>query len=386
MPEHWQSTTLGEVADVVSDRVNPTATEDALYVGLEHLVTDQRRLLSWGSTADVSSSTTPFRPGDTLFGRLRPYLRKGCVVEVEGVCTPEILVVRSKGLVDEQFVGLLVLNDQVFEECVRLSAGSRMPRTSAKDLKALSVLIPSLPEQRRIVDLVGAIDAYIDALEAQIDTTRTARMGVLSDLLSNPGDDWQTTTLGESAEVNPKEPPLSEDALFVPMDAVNVGQRWVEYTEPRGKRSGARARGGDTLFARITPCLENGKTAQVQSDIDRCGGSTEFIVLRGNDRIHPDFIYFWATDQRVREQAASLMTGSTGRQRLSPKDLAAMSVELPPPEEQRRIVDLIGSIDGQITGLKSQVAAARDTRSGVLSELLSGERLLTDDYEVAVGL
>lgn len=184
-------------------------------------------------------------------------------------------------------------------------------------------------------------------------------------------DHWHETTLGEVGEVNPKEAPLAEDAPFVPMDAVNVGQRWVEYTEPRGTRSGARARAGDVLFARITPCLENGKTAQVQREIDRCGGSTEFIVLRGTERLDPDFLYFWATDRNVRERAANLMTGSTGRQRLSPRDLAAMTLSVPPISEQRRIVNLVGSIDTYIDSLETQIETTRTARSALLSELLS---------------
>ena len=72
--------------------------------------------------------------------------------------------------------------------------------------------------------------------------------------------------------------------------------------------------------------------------------------------------------------------------RTSARDLKALSVLIPPLAEQRRIVDLIGSIDEQITGLEVQVSAVRELRSSVLSELLSGDRLLTDDYDVAVGL
>ena len=204
-------------------------------------------------------------------------------------------------------------------------------------------------------------------------------------------DHWQLTTLGEVAEVNPKELPLPEDAPFVPMDAVNAGQRWVEYIEPRGKRSGARARAGDVLFARITPCLENGKTAQVQPEIERCGGSTEFIVLRGSDRLDPDFLYVWATDRSVRKAAASLMTGSTGRQRLSAKDLAAMSLALPPVREQRRIVDFVESIDSCIDCLQTQVEVTRAARSALLADLLSNpgddwvSMLLGDAFDIRMG-
>jgi len=182
--DDWQETTLGGIAEVVSERVDPTTLSDAVYVGLEHLETDSRTLSAWGTSSDVSSSTTPFVEGDTLFGRLRPYLRKGCVAPFSGVCTPEILVVRSGASVDSRFLGLLVLNDAVFDECNRLSAGSRMPRTSATDLKGLSVSVPPFTEQRRIVDLVGSFDEQISSLESQVDSVRALRSGVLSELLS----------------------------------------------------------------------------------------------------------------------------------------------------------------------------------------------------------
>ena len=105
-------------------------------------------------------------------------------------------------------------------------------------------------------------------------------------------DNWTETTLGDVALVNPRESALSKEAPFVPMDAVHVGKRFVTYFEPRGERSGARANSDDVLFARITPCLENGKVAQIQKGMGPCGGSTEFIVVRGSENMLSDFAYF----------------------------------------------------------------------------------------------
>jgi hypothetical protein len=182
---------------------------------------------------------------------------------------------------------------------------------------------------------------------------------------------WKRTTLGEVAIVNPKEAPLSEVSPFVPMDAVHVGKRFVAYYETRGERTGARARGGDVLFARITPCLENGKVAQLPNWVGPCGGSTEFVVIRGSKSMISDFVYFWASSERTRDTAAGLMTGTTGRQRLSWQDLSKIGLDLPPIEEQRRIVDLISSVDSYIAALQQQADAARVARNAVLSELLS---------------
>jgi len=150
-------------------------------------------------------------------------------------------------------------------------------------------------------------------------------------------------------EVVGREPPLAPDAPFVPMEAIEPGTRWTVATKLRENRGGARFRGGDVLFARITPCLENGKVAQWPFHGDRAGGSTEFIVLRARPALDPSFLYYWATSSRVRDAATALMVGSTGRQRLAPGDLAAIPVTMPPIDEQRRIADLLTAI-GQAEG------------------------------------
>lgn len=248
-----------------------------------------------------------------------------------------------------------------------------------------NIPLAPLAEQKRIVDVVSSVDAYIDALQQQVDTARTARNAVLHELLSAGGDDWSETTLGDVAVLNPKESALSADSPFIPMDAVHVGKRYIQYHEPRGDRNGARANTGDVLFARITPCLENGKVAQIQSGIERCGGSTEFIVIRGTNMFDSDFAYFWATWSETRNHAAGLMTGTTGRQRLSASDLGAMSVSLPPLVEQKRIVEIVSSMDEVIQSTEQAVTDAKNLRSGLLSDLLSGEHEIPASYDVFVG-
>jgi type I restriction enzyme S subunit len=125
------------------------------------------------------------------------------------------------------------------------------------------------------------------------------------------------------------------------MDAVIIGERWPSYYEVRGTRSGVRAQAGDVLFARITPCLENGKLAQVPSGTERVGGSTEFIVVRPGDLVDSGYLYFWCMEPSVRSKAKSLMAGATGRLRLGAADLGQFQIPLPPLDVQRRIVEVL---------------------------------------------
>jgi len=252
-------------------------------------------------------------------------------------------------------------------------------------IKNVRIELPPLPEQKRIVDLISSVDDYIKALQQQLESAKKSRNAVLHELLTAGGDDWVETTLGEVALLNPSEPALSDTAHFAPMDAVHVGKRWLQYTEERRDRNGARARAGDVLFARITPCLENGKVAQVQSELERCGGSTEFIVVRGTEKCTSDFLYFWCTLKVNRDKAAELMTGTTGRQRLSWQGLGGLGLWLPSIAEQERIVNNISEFDSLIESTESAISESQNLRSGLLSDLLSGEHEIPASYDKVIG-
>ena len=170
-------------------------------------------------------------------------------------------------------------------------------------------------------------------------------------------DEWIQTTLGEVAAVNPKESALPEDAPFITMADVSEWGVWAEASGPRGTRAGTRARAGDTLMARITPCLENGKIAMVPSHLERVGGSTEFIVLRAGDALLPEFLFHWTCSFQTHHAAVGTMTGTTGRQRVSGSDLVSLPILVPPLPVQRRIVDLMTHLDAHIANLRAETAA-----------------------------
>ena len=124
-------------------------------------------------------------------------------------------------------------------------------------------------------------------------------------------------------------------------------------------------------MARITPCLENGKIAQVPASLPRVGGSTEFIVIRAKERMLPEYAFLWAASRDIHNRAVSLMTGSTGRQRVAAADMAKLTVALPPLAEQRRIVDLTSAVDSAIEA--ADAAADQSLYRELLSWMMNCE-------------
>lgn len=170
--------------------------------------------------------------------------------------------------------------------------------------------------------------------------------------------DLPTVRLDSVAQVNPRRKVSKGKSVpFIDMAALPQNSREINYSdvvfrEARG--AGAHFQNGDTLLARITPCLENGKTALVrQLKSGEVGeGSTEFITLCGIDPADNDFIYYLCRDPVFREYAIGRMEGTSGRQRVSWQSIAAYEFICPKPLERRAVALMLSALDDRITLLR----------------------------------
>jgi len=187
---------------------------------------------------------------------------------------------------------------------------------------------------------------------------------------------WEVKRIPDCIHINPrvKVPRESEDP-FVPMGCLSNDSMLITGIESRAGNSGAKFKNGDTLFARITPCLENGKTGFVQflpSNEDVARGSTEFIVLRSNT-LTPEFVYCLARSDEFRGVAIKSMTGASGRQRVQQQCFSDLEIVQP----SRALLDQFSSIVEPsfhlIYRLNQQIQNLRHTRDLLLPRLLSGQ-------------
>ena len=163
---------------------------------------------------------------------------------------------------------------------------------------------------------------------------------------------WHSYKLSDVVRFNPSERLLKgEIAKKVPMDLLQPYTRGISGFEMASYTGGSKFRNGDTLMARITPCLENGKTAYVSMlDEDEVGfGSTEYIVFRNIEGITDNkFVYYFVTSPWFRDIAVKSMVGSSGRQRVQQAMLENLVVNLPPLAEQKQIAGILGALDDKI--------------------------------------
>ncbi|MCE2224072.1 restriction endonuclease subunit S [Streptococcus thermophilus] len=169
--------------------------------------------------------------------------------------------------------------------------------------------------------------------------------------------EWKKKQLQEIAILKPTETLKKGDiAPNIPMANIKEFQRDVVKIDYGEFRGGTKFRNGDTLLAKITPCLENGKTAFVNClQEDEIGfGSTEFIVLRAKENIDERFLYYLSISPEFRKQAISLMEGTSGRKRVNENALKISDFLIPDFEEQKKIANILSAIDDKIS-LNNQI-------------------------------
>jgi len=205
---------------------------------------------------------------------------------------------------------------------------------------------------------------------------------------------WASVPLPEAFEINPPKPPsgaLASDkpVTFVPMPAVDAEAGAITKSElrPFSKvRNGFTAfREGDVIFAKITPCMENGKAAIARNLLNGFGfGSTEFHVLRSRGAVLPEFIYHFVRRESFRRAAEAEMTGSVGQRRVPVDFLKQVEFPVAPLAEQERIVAKIEELFTQVNATRAHLAKVahilKRFRQAVLAAACSGR--LTEEFRV----
>ena len=165
-------------------------------------------------------------------------------------------------------------------------------------------------------------------------------------------EEWRKYKLKDFIEFNPKEKvPQGKLCRKISMDQITPFTRFVESNIYEVYKGGAKFRNYDTIMARITPCLENGKTAYISSlhSEEVAVGSTEYIVLRKRENISDSkFIFYLAISPIVRDIAIKSMVGSSGRQRVQQDVLENYEIPIPSLPMQKNIAHILSVLDDKI--------------------------------------
>jgi len=262
------------------------------------------------------------------------------------------------------------------------------------NLARLPVPRPPRALQDRIVDVLSAYDDLIENNAKRIEILEEMARSLFREWFVNfrfPGHEkvkrvaspigeapeaWRVVPVNEAVEINPRtQVPSEGEKPFVPMGGLSHSSMLIEDIEVREGNSGAKFRNGDTLFARITPCLENGKTGYVQflpDDEAVAFGSTELVVLR-EKLLTREMVYLLARSGSFRSHAIKSMTGASGRQRVQDRCFDTYLVAVPPRPLSERFTEAVRPMFTSVHALARKSRNLRATRDLLLPRLISGE-------------
>jgi type I restriction enzyme S subunit len=313
-------------------------------------------------------------------------------------------IVRGNREADTRFLLYALLTADV----TSYLSGSTMPKLTQGNLNRIPIFAPDKRHQQVVASVLGALDDKIELNRRMNETLEATARAIFKDWFVDFGptrakmegrapylaadiwslfpdtldDDgkptgWVRVPLATLIEVNPPEPlPRGKDAPYLDMASIPTTGSNPEPYVLREFGSGMRFRNGDALLARITPCLENGKTAFVhnlpQGEVG--WGSTEFIVLRSRPPIPKPVAYLLARDKAFRASAIRSMTGTSGRQRASHDAVSAYPMIQPDNDDLwRKLGGIVDPMFERIAANDAESQTIATTRDFLLPKLMSGE-------------
>ena len=354
--------------------------------------------------------------GDVLFSMIgtigNPVLIKGQT----NYAIKNVALFKDINLINMTFFRFYLETKFVIDKMKKEAKGSTQKFVSLKYLRNFPICYPSLEEQQRIVNRIESLFTKLDRAKELIENTLAQfeqnKMAILHKAFSgeltakwreeNNIDlsSWQNQSINEVCEINPKKVDTKklDDNLsvsFIPMPCVSDILGKITSMEIRNlvevKKGYTNFSEGDILFAKITPCMENGKSAivgKLENDIGF--GSTEFHVLRcDTDKINNKFLHYFVRQRKFRDEAKVQMTGAVGQQRVPKIFIEDYKINLPIIEEQQAIVNILDKVFikyDKIRDLQVQIDKIELLKKSILAKAFRGELGTNDPNEESAEL
>ena len=404
MPERlkkeWTRVAFGDVVvnrrDQIIDRVSAGIER---IVGLEDLTSGDLRIQSWKGIDGSPSFRTLFKPGQTLFGKRRAYLRKVAVANFEGLCTQNILVLESKhpDMLLPELLPFLCSTDAFFEHAIATSEGSLFPNASWNALAKYEFALPPMEEQRRIAEVLRAVQDCTETLELAIGRMSAVRNGFFTHLILGPHasefygelsnnllpSEWRLVPVCElvSALITKGATPSAE------LKDVDTGIPFLKvynltfdgtldfsidptFITQAGHLELQRSivQPGDILMNIVGPPL--GKVSLVPSGFPECN------INQAIARYRPvrDGLSMWLTRFMLSSLAQNWLAArskkTSGQRNLTLETCRELPVPVPPDNAIREIMDQLAIIDASLIGIKTRLVHVNSLRRNLMETML----------------
>lgn len=271
------------------------------------------------------------KQGDIVFSRVGSVDRCSYVDQKHDgwMFSGRCLRVRPTSEIDSEYLYYYFCLEETKQFVRNIAVGATMPSINTKLLGEVVVTFPELEQQKRISGILSAIDSKIEVNQKINDNLQQQAFAAFDNLVANAEN--TDCNVSDYAFLNPKRAlAKNQMARSIDMSRLSTSRAFPSGWEMKPFAGGMRFTNGDTLLARITPCLENGKTAFIDflNDGEVAFGSTEYIVLAPKNDTPPEMLYCLARNPAFIDYAVKNMNGSSGRQRVSAETVGQYRLSL----------------------------------------------------------
>lgn len=405
--EDWIRCNIGDVCKTISDTYRGDA-DNVVLVNTSDVLEGKCLNHQKSPNKDLKGQfKKTFQKDDILYSEIRPANKRFAYIDFDGtdyIASTKLMVIRHNDNIIPQFLYYIITSQAVIDELQMLaeSRSGTFPQITFSELASLPIGLPPLPEQTKIVRLLKALDDKIEVNRRINDNFVIESLFEILQIwmLTTPINDnleQQGQALFEEYVMNPNKPRtqlLNDYALINPTRTISKGRvaRCIDMSSLPTKgtfpsdwtfkefNGGMKFQNGDTIMARITPCLENGKTAYINflDENEVAFGSTEYIVLSAQEGICSELLYFLARYDDFVSYAVAHMNGSSGRQRVSGNDIANYVMPEITNETMGIVSEKLHKIMEVIKNNSLESRYLAEIRDALLPRLMSGELKLEE--------
>lgn len=374
IPNNWIWTNLKNIGELVTG--NTPSKNNSDFYGSE-IAFIKPTDLNQGRNLNVSteylsllgaSKARLLPKGSTCVCCIGATIGKVAYLNIEGATNQQInSIIPNK--INDLYVYYYTLSNEFNYNLIGNSSSTTLPIINKSRMGELTIPIAPLKEQQRIVDKIESLFEKLDKANELIEEAREdfekRKTAILERAFRGElTKEWrrknniirseERSKLGDIVKINPKRDKLTDiddnkECTFVPMPSVSeitgVVEKPLVEKYSKVKKGYTYFKENDVIFAKITPCMENGKSAIVTNLIDGFGfGSTEFHVIRCNENVLNRFVYHLVRSKFFRDSASQHMTGAVGQRRVPKNFLEEYEIILPILQEQKEIVRILDKL------------------------------------------
>ena len=399
LPKHWKNVQLKEIASLRRENIKPEDDLYSSYVGLEHIDSGESQLKRWGDASEVKSTKSRFYPNDVLYGKLRAYLDKAAIAEMEGICSTDILVVTANSKTLPRFLVYLLHTYPLIRHAVATSTGVNHPRTSWNSLGKFTFALPPLPEQRAIAHILQTIQEAKSTRHREIELERERKATLLDRLFTHgmKGEPRKQTKIGEIPEswelvrlgdvlsyigngLTNKQNKVSDGYPVTRIETISddcINAEKVGYVNalPEDKIEKYRLCYGDMLVSHINSDPQLGRSVIYEGDPEFLLHGMNLLRMRANtEMLDPFFLNLIFRFYRNRGVFITLASRAVGQSSINQSRMKSLIIPLPALPEQRVIAEILQACDTKIAALEQETALLGELFHAMLDELMIGNR------------